>query len=192
MVIKSLDMKNRSYYFWDDRVYIKDFDPKKLKLDKKESLLEIDIYYIGYVTKTRIYNINSVNPLYLVIQIVEGYVERLVGHDGRNLFITTANDDYEDISLTPIDSVFSKNIAIPSVDKNKKVLNKLNQVWDGIENKINASLENRNKIRFNSDVALRLNTPRKFYVLTIIVRCVIMKDGKFYPEIYLDDALFEV
>ena len=192
MGIKSLDIKNRSYYFWDNHIYIEDFDPKNLKLDKKESLLNIDIYYIGYVTKKRIYNFNSINPLYLVIQTVEGYVEKMVGHNGRNLVITTVNDDYEDISLTPIDSVFSKNIAIPSVDKNKKVLNKLNQVWDDIENKINASLENRNKIRFDSDVALPLNTPIKFYALTIIARCVIMKDGKFYPEVYLDDALFEV
>ena len=51
MVVKSLQIKNRSYYFWDDTIYINDFDPKFLKLDKKESLLYIDIYYIGYVTK---------------------------------------------------------------------------------------------------------------------------------------------
>ena len=51
MTIKSLEIKNRSYYFWDDRIYINEFDPKLLKLDKKESLLGLDIYYTGYVTK---------------------------------------------------------------------------------------------------------------------------------------------
>ena len=72
------------------------------------------------------------------------------------------------------------------------MLSKLNELWNYIESKINASLENRNKIRFNSDEALPLDTPIKFYVLTIIVRCVIMKNGKFYLEIYLDDALYDV
>ena len=191
MVIKSLEIKNKSYYFWDDRIYIENLNPKLLKLDKKESLLNIDIYFIGYVTRKEIYNINSVNPLYLIIRAVEGYVEAMVGQDSRNLVITSI-DDYEIINENKIDSVASKNIVIPSSDKNKKVLNKLNELWNYIESKINASLENRNKIRFNSDDALPLNTPINFCALTITVRYVIMKDGKFYPEVYLDDALYEV
>ena len=129
--------------------------------------------------------------MHLVIRAVEGYVEAMAAQDSRNLVITSI-DDYEVINENKIDSVASKNIFIPSSDKNKKVLNKLNELWNYIESKINASLENRNKIRFNSDDALPLNTPIKFYALTIIVRCVIMKDGKFYPEVYLDDALYEV
>ena len=166
-------------------------NPKLLKLDKKESLLNIDIYFIGYVTRKDIYNINSVNPLYLIIRAVEGYVEEMVGQDSRNLVITSI-DDYEIINENKIDSVASKNIVIPSSDKNKKVLNKLNELWNYIESKINASLEYRNKIRFNSDDALPLNTPINFCALTITVRYVIMEDGKFYPEVCLDDALYEV
>ena len=191
MVIKSLEIKNKSYYFWDDRIYIENLNPKLLKLNKKESLLNIDIYYIGYVTRKEIYNINSVNPLYLVIHAVEGYVEAMVGQDSRNLVITSI-DDYEIINENKIDSVASKNIVIPSSDKNKKVLNKLNELWNYIESKVNASLEYHNKIRFNSDDALPLNTPINFCALTITVRYVITKDGKFYPEVYLDDALYEV
>ena len=72
------------------------------------------------------------------------------------------------------------------------MINKLNELWNHIESKINVSLGNHSKIRFNSDDALPLNNPKMFYTLTIIVRCVIMKDGKFYPEVYLDDALYEV
>ena len=191
MVIKSLEIKNKSYYFWDDRIYIENFNSRLLKLDKKESLIIIDVYYIGYVTKKKIYNINSVNPLSLVIRAVEGYVEAIGGYNYKNLVITSI-DDYEIINENKADSVASKNIVIPSSDENKKVLSKLNELWNYIESKINASLENRNKIRFNSDDALPVNTPIKFYALTIIVRCVIMKDGKFYPEVYLDDALYEV
>ena len=72
------------------------------------------------------------------------------------------------------------------------MLNKLNNLWNYIESKINTSLEICNKIRFNSDDALPLNTPIKFYALTIIARCVIMKNSQFFPEVYLDDALYEV
>ena len=72
------------------------------------------------------------------------------------------------------------------------MLDTLNEIWKDVEDKISASIENRNKIRFNSDVVLPLNTPIKFHALTIVIRCVIMKDGKFYPEIYLEDGLFEI
>ena len=104
----------------DDTIYINDFDPKLLKLDKKESLLDIDIYYIGYVNKKDIYNINSVNPLYLVIPSVEGYVEGIIICDNRSLIITSIdnNGDYVNIA-SPIDSVVSRNVVISSVDKNK-------------------------------------------------------------------------
>ena len=47
---KQINIKNRTYYFYNDLINIKDFDPKLLKLGKKTSM-NIDIYYIGYVTK---------------------------------------------------------------------------------------------------------------------------------------------
>ena len=78
MVVKLLEIKNKTYYFWDDTIKIEDFNPKFLKLDKKESPTDITIYYIGYITKKAIYSINSVNPLYLIIKKIEGYVEEIV------------------------------------------------------------------------------------------------------------------
>ena len=85
------------------------------------------------------------------------------------------------------------------MDSNKEVLNKFTEVWKGISDqilKINGSIknydENYKKIRFNSSVALPLNTSRKFHALTVVIRCVIEKDGKYYPEIYLDDAPYEL
>ena len=122
MTVKSLGIRNRSYYFWDDTIYIDNFDPKLLKLDKKESLLGIDIYYIGYVTKKDGYNINSVNPLYLVIPSVEEYVENIVNTGDRNLIITAVNNNYDyGIIAEPIESIISKNIVISSNVENKKV-----------------------------------------------------------------------
>ena len=46
MVTKELNIKNRTYYFWNDLINIKNFDPKLLKLDKKPSV-GANVYYIG-------------------------------------------------------------------------------------------------------------------------------------------------
>ena len=67
--IRQINIKNRTYYFYNDQINLKDFDAKLLKIDKKD-YNEIDIYYIGYVTVKKIANcnnINIVNPLYLMI-----------------------------------------------------------------------------------------------------------------------------
>ena len=47
---KQLNIKNRTYYFYNDLINIKDFDPTLLKLDKK-LFNDISTYYIGYITK---------------------------------------------------------------------------------------------------------------------------------------------
>ena len=75
--IKQINIKNRTCYFYTDQVDLKDFDAKLLKIDKKD-YNEIDIYYIGYVTVKKIANcnnINSVNPLYLMINEMVGHFE---------------------------------------------------------------------------------------------------------------------
>ena len=75
--IKQINIKNRTYYFFNDMINIEDFDSKLLKIDKK-SFKNIDIYYIGNITIKRIEdydNIYSVNPLYLVIGKVDGFIE---------------------------------------------------------------------------------------------------------------------
>ena len=74
MVLKEINIKNRTYYFYNDITNLKDFDPTLLKLDKK-SVMDINIYYIGYVTKKPGYNINSVNPLYLNIKELDGFID---------------------------------------------------------------------------------------------------------------------
>ena len=67
--IRQINIKNRTYYFCNDQIDLKDFVAKLLKIDKKD-YKEIDIYYLGYVTIKKIgdynNNINSVNPLYLI------------------------------------------------------------------------------------------------------------------------------
>ena len=75
--IKQVNIKNRTYYFYNDIIDIKTFDSNNLKLDKK-TYKDLDIYNIGYVTIKKIgygYDINSVNPLYLHIDNANGYIE---------------------------------------------------------------------------------------------------------------------
>ena len=47
--IKEINIKNRTYYFFNDTINIEDFDSNLLKIDKT-SYKNIDIYYIGYIT----------------------------------------------------------------------------------------------------------------------------------------------
>ena len=51
--VKQINIKNRTYYFYNDIIDLKDFDAKLLKIDKK-SYKNIDIYYIGYSTIRKI------------------------------------------------------------------------------------------------------------------------------------------
>ena len=47
MIVKDINIKNHTYYFFDDIINIKDFDPNKIKTDEK-SYKNILIYYIAY------------------------------------------------------------------------------------------------------------------------------------------------
>ena len=60
---------------------------------------DIDIYYVGYVDKKLDWNVNSVNPLYLLFNRVYGYVSEKIG----NKFLTI---DKEDSVLKKYDQVF--------------------------------------------------------------------------------------
>ena len=74
---KQINIKNRTYYFYNDQIDLKDFDAKLLKIDKKD-YKDIDIYYLGYVTIKKVgdyNNINSVNPLHLMIDEMIGHIE---------------------------------------------------------------------------------------------------------------------
>ena len=80
-IVKQIDIKNRTYYFYNDMVDIKKFDSNMVKIDKK-SYKDIGIYNIGYIRIEKIYdyeNIYSVNPLYLIIDHASGYIEEKGG-----------------------------------------------------------------------------------------------------------------
>ena len=75
--VKQIEIKNRTYYFYNDMINLKNFDSNLLKIDKKH-YKGINIYYIGYITIKETddcENTLSVNPLYLLVNHANRYIE---------------------------------------------------------------------------------------------------------------------
>ena len=75
--VKQINIKNRTYYFYNDMNYIKNFETNLLKIDRK-SYKNIGIYNTGYITIEKIddyENIYCVNPLYLRVNHANEYIE---------------------------------------------------------------------------------------------------------------------
>ena len=87
MVIKRLVLKKRSCYFFDNSVFLKDFDKTKLKI-VKHHCVDRYVYHIDYVKR-----INNVNPLYLIIPEFYGYIEEREGRKYLNIALTGINND---------------------------------------------------------------------------------------------------
>ena len=80
--IKDIDIiRNHIYFFFDDIIKIKNFDPNNIKIDEK-SYMNILIYYIGYamIKNLKYINVNSVNPIYLVFSTVNRYFVEINGN----------------------------------------------------------------------------------------------------------------
>ena len=76
--VKQINIKNRTYYFYNDMININDFDARLLQIDKK-SHKKIGIHNIGYITKKKIADcqtIYSVNPLYLIVANESRYIKK--------------------------------------------------------------------------------------------------------------------
>ena len=79
---KQINIKNQTYYFYNDIIDLKDFDARLLKVDQK-SYKNNDIYYTGYITIKKIDDYEStysVNLLYLRIGYTSGYTEEKNGN----------------------------------------------------------------------------------------------------------------
>ena len=92
MTTKQLNIKNRTYYFYNDLINIVNFEASNFKLDKKAST-GLDSYYIGYVDKKPDWSVNSVNLLYLIINRIDGYVEEKNGSKYLNISDTGRNSE---------------------------------------------------------------------------------------------------
>ena len=105
--VKQIDIKNRTYYFYNDLIDLERFKSNLLKIDKK-SYKDIGIYNNAYITIKKIgdcENIYIVNPLHLRITHANGYTEEI-------------NED--------------KYLIFNSIDENRRLLKKYNDVFTGI------------------------------------------------------------
>ena len=171
--VKQINIKNRTYYFYNDMISLKNFEPNLLKIDRK-SYKNIGIYNIGYITIKKIddyENISGLNPLYLLVNHASGYIEE-------------KNEN--------------KYLILDSTDENKDLLKKYNDVWNGIKNKIEAISSGEcdykkdfMKIKFNSDNNLPLRKPLKFHSMTITIRSAFLF-AFVYPQVFSDDTSYEL
>ena len=75
--VKQINIKNGTYYFYNDIIDVKGFDSILLKIDRR-SYKNIGIYNIEYITIKKIddyENIYRANPLHLIIAHANGYIE---------------------------------------------------------------------------------------------------------------------
>ena len=77
--VKDINIKNRTYYFFNDIIDMENFDPNNIKVDEK-SYKNTLAYSIGYVTIKEYIKTHSVNPLYLIFRYVNGYFEETKGN----------------------------------------------------------------------------------------------------------------
>ena len=147
---KELNIKNQTYYSFDDMIKKKNF--QLLKIDKK-SHKDIDIYYIGYITIKKFSdckNIHSVNPLYLIIDSATGYFKE---EKDEKYLIIDSTKKYEEV----FSGIKSK---IETINDGKQLFHE----------------EKYSRIGVNTDDDIPLNKPLKFPKLTIIIRCVLQND----------------
>ena len=93
-----------------------------------------------------------------------------------------------------------KQLVLDDVDENIEVSKKYKEVSESVKKEIETINggekteygKDFRKIRFESNDDLPLNKSIKLRLLTIIIRSVFNEDGKFYPQLFLDDALYEL
>ena len=110
---------------------------------------------------------STLKTFYFVINRLIGYIEEIEG----------SSDKY---------------LVVPTSSRSKNINTLLDNICESIEHQINPiiKIKNCNKFRFNSDMDLPLNTKIEFRSLVINISCIIEKDNKYYPEIYLDECLY--
>ena len=146
--VKELNIKNQTYYFFNEMINIKNFHSNLLKIDKK-SHKDFDIYYIGYITVKKIgdfENIHSVNPLYLLIHFATGYFKE---NNGEKYLILDPIEKYEEV-FSGIKS------EIETINGGEEMYYEKNYDKTGV----------------NTDENIPLNKKLKFLSLIIIIRCV--------------------
>ena len=155
--VRDIQPKNHTYYFFDDIINTKLFDPNNIKIDEK-SYKNIFIYYMGYVMikDSKYLKINSINPLYLIIDKVDAYFEELNGN---------------------------KYLTLVHTNESKETIEEYEELWSKIRDLIRPIIKNSDeydkkymKTKFNSDEKLPPNKTIEISSMIIFVRAVFFKN----------------
>ena len=142
---KQINIKNRSYYFCDDMINIKNFHSNLLSINNK-SHKEIDVCNIGYIIIKKFSaceNIHNVNPLYLIIHSTTGHFKE---KNIEKYLIIDLTDKYEEVWS-------GTKSEIKTVNNRKELFYEKNYARIGI----------------NTDDDLPLNKQLEFPTITIII-----------------------
>ena len=95
--VRQINIRNWTYYFYNDQINLKDFDASMLKIDKKITKRLTFIKLVMWLLLNWLYancnNINSVNPLYLMIDKMIGHFEEKSGN--KYLVLDDVNENKE-------------------------------------------------------------------------------------------------
>ena len=173
MTLKSLKVKNESCYCWDDMIYLEDFDEKLVKVVKRESRIDTDIYYVSYGSENK-----KVSALYLIVKDLLGKIGLIKGSKDKYLVIDDSNKKVLDV----LDKLFK--FVGTKIDK-------INSDDDFFGMKESNKIIGYDKLRLCTNLELPINKLIEFHSLTVVFSCVIKKGGRFYPEIYVDEGIFD-
>ena len=168
---KEINIKNRTYYYYNDIIDLDEFDESKIKADKRD-FNDIDIYYLGYEYKKKITECNVIrsgNPLYLRIVDIKGQFEK-------------GKDDAWYLVISDKDDVYKKLVDIFESSKNKIT----EKTWDALEYD-----KDYMKIKFESNNVFPTDKDVNIHLSTIVIRAIFAKDGKYYPQLFLDGGLYK-
>ena len=150
--IKQINIKNRTYCFYNDIINLDELDESKIKVDKND-FNDIDIYYLCYEHKKKISEcnvINSVNPFYLRIVDMKGQFEK--GKDDAWYLIISHKDD---------------------------VYEKLMGIFESIKKKITAEYDkDYMKMKFESNNIFPIDKDVNIRLDTIVIRAIFVQEGR--------------
>ena len=175
MDIKSLEIKTKANYNWDDIVYINDFDEDSLEIIKKESKIGVNIYYIKY---------NTLRPFYFVINRLIGYIEEVEGSSDKYLVVLSSlcNKNINivlDNIWESIENQINPNIKIKDRDKFR--------FNSDIDLPLNTAIEFRSLVR---NVSCIIEKDNEYYPEIYLDECLYVKDNTWYVNPLLSRNIF--
>ena len=93
----------------------------------------------------------------------------------------------------------SKYLMLIPTNENKEKIEKHKALWNKIKYLIGKITQNSDdydekymKIKFDTDNKLTLNKVIKFPIITIVLRAVFHENNKYYPQVFVDECLYEI